>query len=288
MLQSPRQAPLPLSELCKRIHEISSLPHVAIRVLEVANMPNAGARELMEVMEGDAALSTRVLRCVNSSAYATRTKITNLQQAIAYLGVKQVRNLAMTVSVSRLFEKEENIGPYNRKGLWRHLIAVGVCARLIAMRLHIRHFEDVFLAGLLHDAGIILEDQHVHDGFVEVVQSLREGARLSDVEREQLGFDHTTLGEYMAKTWQLPNGLTDAVRYHHDSTGYTADYPETVRCVELANFVCSLRGLSSVGVHLVEFPRAAITALSLGKNDLVVLANDLNRELANNQSLLQM
>jgi HD-like signal output (HDOD) protein len=87
-----------------------------------------------------------VLRCVNSSAYAIRTKITNLQHAISFLGVKQIRNLAMTASISKLFAKEESIGPYNRLGLWRHMIAVGVCARLIAARLSLKEFEDVVLA----------------------------------------------------------------------------------------------------------------------------------------------
>ena len=76
------QKTLSLSEVTRRIHDISTLPHVALKVLEVANNPDAGPRELKEVMEVDAALSTRVLRCVNSSAYALKTKITSLQQAI--------------------------------------------------------------------------------------------------------------------------------------------------------------------------------------------------------------
>ena len=66
-----------------------------------------------------------------SSAYATRSKITNLQQAIAYLGMRQVRNLAVTASVSRLFKQKESIGSYQRNGLWRHLVAVGICGRLL-------------------------------------------------------------------------------------------------------------------------------------------------------------
>jgi HD-like signal output (HDOD) protein len=97
-------------ELCARIRDISTLPHVALRVLEVANSPNSGPRELKQVMESDAALTTRVLRCVNSSAYALRTQISNLQHAVTYLGMQQVRNLALTASVSQLFGNSETIG----------------------------------------------------------------------------------------------------------------------------------------------------------------------------------
>jgi len=277
-----------LAEITRRIQGMSTLPHIALRVMEVANNPDAGARELKEVMEIDAALSTRVLRCANSSAYAVRTKITSLQQAITYLGIKQVRNLALTASVSRLFEKDGHLGSYSRQGLWRHLVAVGVCARLIAMRIRCPDFEDVFLAGLLHDIGIILEDQHMHAEFVDVIGALEQGRTLQEVEHARCGFDHTRLGEHMAKAWKLPNGAIDSIRYHHGLGNYGGRFTQTIHCVELANFICSLRGFSSVGVHVVAFPAETIRTLSLGKEDLVVLVEDLDRELNSNQALLSV
>jgi HD-like signal output (HDOD) protein len=277
-----------LTELCRRVEEISSLPHVAMRVMEVANNPNMGAGDIKEVLEADAALSTRVLRCVNSSAYAVRTKVTNLQQAIAFLGVKQIRNLAMAASVSKLFENNEQIGTYDRKQLWRHLVSVGICARMIAMRLSLHHFEDIFLAGLLHDLGIILEDQHLHQAFQDMIRAVAPGATLPEIERRNLGFDHAALGEQMAKQWKLPCGATDTIRYHHNSGDYLGQYLNTVQCVELANYLCSAKGISSIGVHLVEFPRGAILALGLGKEDLLVLAENLDREITSNSVLFQL
>jgi putative nucleotidyltransferase with HDIG domain len=281
-------ATLSLAEVLLRIQEISTLPHIAVRIMEVANDPNSGAREVKNIMEADAALSTRVLRCVNSSAYATRTKIANLQHAIAYLGVKQIRNLAMTASVSSLFQKDEQIGTYNRRQLWRHLVAVGICARMIARRIRLSHFEDVFLAGLLHDLGIILEDQHVHGPFLDVLRSLGPGKTLPETERRHLGFDHTTLGEQVARQWTLPCGVIDTVRHHHHSASYRGSYRDTVQCVEVANYLCSAKGISAIGLHLVEAPCEAILAIGLGKEDLLVFADDLDRELSVNQMLLQL
>jgi putative nucleotidyltransferase with HDIG domain len=277
-----------LAGVCRRISEISTLPHVALLVLEVANRPNAGAGDLKDVMEVDAALTTRVMRCVNSSAHGLRQRITNLQHAIAYLGINTIRNLALTASVSQLFRKEEQHGRYTRKGLWRHLVAVGICARLIAMRTRYAHFEDVYLAGLLHDIGIILEDQYVHKPFTRLVANLQPGKTLPELEREQLGFDHTSLGDEIARAWKMPNGIADAILYHHGSLSYTGGYPESVRCVEVANFLCSLKQLTSVGVQLVAFPREAIRGLDLGKMDLVVIAEDLDREMNNKRDLFQI
>ena len=109
-----------------------------------------------------------------------------MQQAIAYLGVRQIRNLAMTASTSKLFSSNEKIGPYSRSGLWQHLVSVGICARLLAMRLNLKNFEDIFLAGLLHDIGIVLEDQHVHDPFVAAMDSLAQGRRSAQSNEHRL------------------------------------------------------------------------------------------------------
>jgi putative nucleotidyltransferase with HDIG domain len=277
-----------LDDACRRIGEISTLPHVALRVMEVAQRPDAGASELKELLEGDAALTARVLRSVNSSLYSLRQKITDLQHAILYLGVNVVRNMAMTASVSHLFRKEEQHGSYSRRGLWRHMVSVGICARLIAMRIRSPRFDDIYLAGLLHDIGIILEDQYVHGPFLRVLDSLEPERTLLESERGQLAFDHTTLGEAVAKKWKMPNGICDAIAYHHSSLIYRGQYQETIRCVEAANFVCSLRDLSSVGLHLVAFPREAVAGLGLGKTDLVVIAEDLDREIKNKEALFQL
>lgn len=283
-----KQPPTTLDQVVRRIHEISTLPQIAIRVLEVANDADSNAADLKAVMESDPALSARVLRCVNSSAYAVRQRITSLQQAIAYLGLKQVRNLALTASVSELFRNDNAIGPYRRSQLWRHLVAVGLAARLIAMRLKFPDFEDTFLAGLLHDIGIILEDQHVHRPFENVIVSLREGIFLNDVERENLSFDHAQLGEKVAEEWRFPESTQAAIRHHHVSTGYKGPHINVVRCVAVANLLCTLKGISSVGVKSVRYSPTVFDGLSLGRHDIAILSEDLDREIEDQSVLFEM
>jgi len=276
-----------LDKVVRRIDEISTLPHIALRVMEVANDPDSGAADLKEVIEGDPSLSARILRYVNSSAYATRTEMTNLQQAIAYLGLKQIRNLSMTASVSELFKKDELFGSYRRSKLWQHLVSVGICARLIAMRQKINNFEDAFLAGLLHDIGIVLEDQHVHNRFCAVIQSLDRTKTLAEVECSHLGFDHTRLGEKVAANWRFPKATKAAIRYHHTSVNYRGKEIDIVRCVEVANLICTLKGIPSVGLKLVRISQPALAGLSLTKDDIAVLAMDLDQEIATSASLFE-
>lgn len=275
-----------LTEVVRRVQEISTLPHVALRVMELANNPSAGATELKAVLEQDPALSARVLRCVNSSAYALRQKITNLQHAIGYLGIKQVRNLAVTAAVSDLFRQDDSCGTYRRSELWRHLVSVGVGARLIALRMNFLNFEDMFLAGLLHDIGIILEDQYLHDHFRQALGLLAEGQVFLEAERQCLGFDHTGLGERVAEKWGFPETVRAAIRYHHGSERYRGEHTALVQCVEVANVICTLKGISSVGVKSATFCRAAIDGLSLTREDILALAEALDDELSNSAALL--
>ena len=283
-----KKAPPTLDSVVRRIDEISTLPHISLQVMEVANEPDSSAADLKEVVEGDAALSARILRCVNSSAYGTRTKVTNLQHAIAYLGLKQIRNLAITASVSELFKKEEAVGSYLRSQLWRHLVSVGICARLIAMRREFENFEGMFLAGLLHDIGIVLEDQYVHEPFREVIERLDDDKTLATVELECLGFAHTVLGARVAETWKFAGSVTDAIRHHHNSAKYRGEHIDVVRCVEVANLLCTLKGISSVGRKLVMSSQSALEGLSLTKEDVAVLIEDLDREIQRNTDLFQM
>lgn len=277
-----------LAQIVQRIDEISTLPHVAMKVMDVANDPESGAADLKEAMECDPALCARVLRCVNSAAYALREKITNLQHAIAYLGLKQVRNLALTAAVSELFKGNEQIATYRRSDLWRHLVATGICARMIALRLGFRNFEDMFLAGLLHDFGLVLEDQHAHLSFRKVMHALEEGKPLAAVEQALLGFDHTVLGEKVAGLWHFPEAVKNAARYHHASVNYRGEHVDVVRCVEVANLICTAKGITSVGMKLVAFSRPAFEGLSLKRDDVLVLAESLDEELEKSAGLFDI
>lgn len=281
-------SPQPVDVVARQVEEISTLPQVALRVIEVAKDPDAGAADLKAVVEGDPALSARVLRIVNSAACGMRSTVANLHQAISYLGFSQVRNLAMTASVSEIFKKDEQVGSYCRSALWRHLVSVGICARMVASRCRIPDFEDAFLAGLLHDIGIIIEDQRVHARFREMIGNLREGTTLSASEQEWLGFDHCSLGERIAEAWGFPPTVRAAIGFHHASQLYAGENADIVSCVEIANVICTLKGITSVGRHLVEPPLDASQGLGFQKGDFVILATDLDRELELNENLFEL
>lgn len=279
-----------LERFVVQVREVSTLPQVALHVVEVVNNPRSSANELKSVLEADPALTVRVLRYVNSAHLGVRYEVTNVQQAIAMLGFNQIRNLAVTASVADIFRTHEENENYSRHRLWKHLVSVAVAARMIASRCGIANFEEAFLGGLLHDLGIILEDQYLHPVFVEMLRSAQSIDYLQDIEQRTLGFNHAQLGARVAELWRFPQGVVDAIRYHHDSTAEKGAPPMPVaQAVEVGNFLCMSKGIRSV--DNLTFPKPqleTLSALGIGRAEYRVLWEDLDLELAQSQNLIEI
>jgi putative nucleotidyltransferase with HDIG domain len=277
-----------LSDIANQIDDVSTIPQMAATFLNVANDPDVTVDKLEHVLSFDPALSTRVLRLINSSAFAMQQRVTNLRQAIGLLGLKQLRNLGIAVSVSQLFRAQGSLGTYNRTALWHHMVSVAICARLIAKHVGLPDPEDVFLCGLLHDIGIVMEDQYVHQQFCQIIRALDPEKTLIECEREYLAFDHATLGCRVAEKWKFPETVLAAILHHHDSRSYDQPDKAIVRAVELANTVCSAQGSTSVGQNLVRSVTPAELELPLRDDDLVLLTETYNEELAKSGSLFNL
>jgi len=269
-----------VERLFKRISEVSSLPTLAVRIIEVANDSKTGADDLHDVVQFDAALAMRIMRTVNSSYYSLQNKVADLKLAITLLGFKEIRNLAMTAYVAQLFTRDTGYKSYSREGLWNHLIGVGAVARLIAQTSGRVLPREAYLAGLLHDLGLILIDQYLHKPFREVLDSLDEKTSICQVEHEILGFDHAQLGEFVAQQWHLPEHLTTTIRYHHDPLAYQGPHRDMVYAVTLADFFCNLKQLPALGVVNMQMPPSEVFArLGLDKPRVASIWEQLDRTL---------
>lgn len=269
-----------VERLFKRISEVSSLPAVAVRIIEVANDSTTGAEDLHEVVQFDAALAMRIMRTVNSSYYSLQNKVADLRLAITLLGFKEVRNLAMTAYVAQLFKKAPGYGTYSREGLWNHLIGAGAATQLIAQICRRVPPAEAYLAGLLHDLGLILIDQYLHKPFCKIVDALNNDTPICQVESEILGFDHTELGEFVAARWHLPEHLTTTIRYHHAPLEYDGPHREMVNAVALANFFCHAKQLTSLGVAYKQVPPEEIfSSLGLDKQQVGSIWEQLDETL---------
>ncbi|MBI1336917.1 MAG: HDOD domain-containing protein [Phycisphaera sp.] len=287
IIKDPLQ-PMTLDRALGRVREVSTIPTVALQLIQAADDPAVNLSRLTRIVENDPALGTRLLRRVNSAAYGLRTKITSVQRAVAYLGFNAVRNLAITSTVAEVFKKDIQVGPYRRIGLWRHMVSVAVAGKFIAARLGWSDFEEVFLAGLLHDVGLIVEDQYCHEHFLHVMRSLREGSALLEIEQQVIGFDHAVYGARLAEGWKFPEHIVAVIRHHHGAMTYRGAHQRMVACVALANTLCSAMGRASVGINLLTLDPELIGSLGLEVADVRVIAEDLVVELAKQDELFEV
>jgi HD-like signal output (HDOD) protein len=258
-----------VKRLFARISEVSTLPAVAMRIIQVANDSTTGSADLLEAVQYDAAMATRIMRTVNSSYYAMQNKVADLKLAITLLGFKEIRNLAMTAYVAQLFKKGVGHGSYTREGLWNHMIGVAIVARLIADVSRKVAPREAYLAGLLHDLGFILIDQYLNKPFHQLIDALTEERSLVEIEDEVLGFDHAELGAYVGKQWRLPEHLVATIRFHHDPLAYVGDHWAMIYTVALADFFCNAKNVSPLGVRNTTTPPSKVfSALGLQKSQV--------------------
>ena len=279
-IQIPEPPETLVKRLFSRISEVSTLPTVAVKIIEVANDPSTGAEDLLGAVQFDTALAARIMRTVNSSYYSMQNKVADLKLAITLLGFKEIRNLAMTAYIAQLFKKGSGHGTYTREGLWNHMIGVGIVAQLVAETCQRVPPREAYLAGLLHDLGLILEDQYLNKPFCKVIDLLTEDTPLRDIEHKVMGFDHAELGEYVASQWSLPRHLTATIRYHHSPLEYEGEHRDMVFVVALADFFCNVKGLTQLGVRNMQMPPSEIfAALGLSKEHISQIWTKLDETL---------
>lgn len=272
---------LALEKLFSRISDVASLPTTAQRLLELTSQESAQVDEIREVIQTDPALMANILRRVNSAYYGLATKVADVRSAISLLGLREIRNLAMTIFLSKYYDKPSDHGPYRRNALWDHCVAVGTAARLTAQITGKSVPEEAYVAGLLHDFGFILFDQFLHKHFCLILDELNEFTPTCDVENRVLTFDHAMLGGFVATKWNFPESAADAITFHHRPLDYHGSHAGTLHVVVLANWLCSEAGRLSLGVPNVIRPEPEIF-MSLGVDDasLREIREKLEQELA--------
>jgi HD-like signal output (HDOD) protein len=232
--------PPELQQALARVTEINSLPEITARIVEAVENPRATAHEMHEIVCSDPALAAKILKVVNSAFYGLPSLIASLDRAILLLGLSAVKNIALAASLSRLFNAEAVSEEFTARDLWRHSVAVGVCARLLAGGGGGLQAEEAFVAGLVHDVGLIVAQQ-VYPERLKVVadQCYDEPQSFCALEDSLIGADHQALGGALAARWKFPPALQYAIAYHHDPTSVPPEFQRISTVMYAADTLCS-------------------------------------------------
>ena len=204
-------------ELIKKFVTAKTLPHVAVRLTKLISDKNSTMQDFEKIMKMDPTLVLRLLRVVNSSYYGLRQKVNSISRAVVVIGMNNLRNMIVTEALKDIFKESQEQAAFSRNRLWLHCAAVSICSQMISERIFGQNSENVFLCGILHDIGMIVEDQTAHDLFNQACKAYaQDSGSIIDHEKKNIGTDHCQVGYLLAKDWKLPFEVQQGIKQHHD------------------------------------------------------------------------
>ncbi len=231
-----------LRQFVVRAGELYSLPAVAMKVLELTDSPKVDVRALKQCIENDPALTSRILRVVNSSLFGLPREVVDLNQALALLGIKPLKLLVLGFSLpDAMFAGVEAtvMGRY-----WRRALTRSIAARELCDALWRRDGDEAFIAGLLLDVGVLVLVRDLGEPYVRFLdRAYTERRSLAELERGSLGFTHVQLSAGLLDGWSLPETIVGAIRASEnlDTLGELDDREQRLAAVvHLADLLTSV------------------------------------------------
>jgi HD-like signal output (HDOD) protein/signal transduction histidine kinase len=254
---------------------LPSMPQVLVQLIDSCHDAEIPLQTLARLIDKDAAISAKVLQLVNSAFIASRKAIVSIEQAVVFLGLDAVRNLAISISVQQVFRRVETNGLLSIDRFWHHSYVNALLARNIATAVGYPEPSEAYLAGLLHDIGKLLLWMAFSGSYAPLLlKGVRcTNARLAFLEEEKLQVNHCQAGAWLCEQWRLPALLADAIRYHHHPLDEVAQALPLTKIVYLADLLSH-----SEPAH-PECQEAAERLFHLASDQLAPLMDGLDEQL---------
>lgn len=262
---------LPLSNLKVRmdkIEQLPAMPEIAHQIMQMASDPNADAADIAATIELDPSLAAQVIRYAKSPFFGYRGAIYTIEDAITrVLGFDMVMNIAVGIAAGRQFQIPKQ-GPLGLNAFWQHSLYTAALAQHLSAAMPLKQRPragTVYLAGLLHNIGILLLGHYFKAEFFmlnRLVQS-RPATPLLTLERQVTGTDHTEIGARLMHAWNMPEPVLAVIEHHHDED-YAGDHAVYVRLVTLANHLLRVHGIGDAGSD--EIPEGLLESLGLSED----------------------
>lgn len=197
------------------IQNVIAMPTVATQVLMALDNHNLSAAKIANLIEQDQSLVARLLRVANSPFYGFSRKISTVELAVVVLGTNAIKEILYGLSLKRIFNRVKSTG-FDIDSFWTYSLFCGSAARVIARKLNYKLAGEAFVAGLMHDLGILIIAQYFGSDYAKIRQLLlNQPISLIGAEKSILHTTHCEIGAWIAKKWNLPDRLILSLLYHH-------------------------------------------------------------------------
>jgi len=259
----------------KRIKNLPTLPGIVQKISSMVESPHTSSADVGRLISQDQVLSAKVLRMANSAFFGMSRKISSITQALVILGFDVVKGLVLTSSVFEMMKQ-------SMVGLWEHSVGCAAAAGVIARRLGRPDAEEILVAGLLHDLGKVVLSLEMPKEMAAIMKAAQtKQISFYEAEGEVLGFNHQDVGLWLSEHWNLPDNLSEPMRYHHQPERAT-NAPQETAIVHLADIIIRAKGFGFGGDDFVPpLSAPAWKILGLKTKDFGGLIDELEPRLLN-------
>lgn len=279
-------------ESLKRSAAIPSMPLVATRCYEMTQDPHCDYRKLVDLLATDPGIAADVLRLANSALFGVTRQVSSLQQAIALLGTKRIRELVMArYLVQKIQEMPTDLVDFSY--FWRRSLTTAILAAKLAETVLSAQRDEAFIGGLLADVGVVVMARALPKKYGPIAQQYRPHGSDDWMHGEYnlMGVTHGEVSALVLEQWNLPENVVDAVRYHHARlTDLPADAPsqKLARVIGAAGMVakilCEVTNVETVVTSCVD----AMERVELDLSVLVRSLHGIGDQIEQTAGLLQV
>ena len=268
-----------LKKIIGRVQDLPTLPRTVLKITELVNDPKSSAKDLSMVITDDQVLTARLLKLVNSSFYGFPQRISTVTGAIVLLGFDAIRNLLLTTSVFGLFATRDKEDRFGVERFWDHSLGCAVGAKVIGDYLRYDKVEELFVSGLLHDIGKIVELLFLSKDFDKVMLAVEdENILVVDAERRVLEYTHADVGKLLAEKWNMSSRLVNVIAHHHQPDLAGRFFKEAA-VVHLADILCRAMDIGSGGDNgMPALDKGAWDILQLNVSAIEPIAEETERQ----------
>jgi HD-like signal output (HDOD) protein len=277
-----------IADAINSISHIATLPEITLKIIELVENPRSTAQDLNKLISNDPALVARILKVVNSAFYGLPGQIGSINRAIVLLGLNAVKNIVIAASLTKLFRGGRVSPHFSAKDLWTHSIGVGVMSKMIVTKLQNALPDEAFLAGLIHDIGILVELQAFREPLVEVAErAAKEETKYIDLETQIIGVDHQALGAALTTKWKFPRSFQYVTAQHHHPLSLAPECRWLTSIIYVADHICAREGIGyTLTCKNDALDPAVLTELNLTIESINELAKGLPEALKETEALL--
>lgn len=261
--------------ILQSVGDLPPMPQTVFKVRDIIADPDSSFKELAKILETDQAIAAKVLKIANSPYYGLSGKVASIQHASIVLGHKTLGELMTMAGTSGLLDNKLEGYGLEAGDLWRHSMGVAFGSKIIATQKDISLADDAFTAGLLHDTGKLILDQYVLERKEAFAEFMANGQQsFLKAEKQILGFEHSEIASEACKSWQVPQALSTAIKYHHYPSQSQGD--KLAYIVHVADAMAMMAGLG-LGIDglLYKIDDTAFEFLNLQEKDIINIMGEV-------------